>query len=239
MITRWFFTFLVASVVMHAQAETAPVAFEAEYRVFYGNAEIGNATRNLRYEGSQYQLTSKLQPAGLAKLFMGTIEERAQGKVVNQRLRPDHYFFDRSDRPKKRRNFQLDWEQMQVRNATGNDYALLPEAIDTLSMQAQLMTDLSAHVSDQTNEIRYITVGRKGTDTYTFAAQPGPELALAGSSFSTLHLTREKNGDRFEVWTAPELGHLPVRILHTEDDGKSFRLDLRTLPVFAQQTASN
>jgi hypothetical protein len=239
MMTRWLFALLIASAITPAQAETAPVAFEAEYRVFYGNTEIGKGTRSLRYEGSQYQVTSKLQPAGLAKLFMGTIEERAQGKVVNQRLRPEHYFFDRSDRPKKRRDFQLDWEQMQVRNATGNDYALLPEAIDTLSMQAQLMTDLSAQASDPPNEIRYTTVGRKGTDTYTFTVKPGPELALAAGSFSTLHLVREKNGDRFEVWTAPELGHLPVRILHTEDDGKSFRLDLRTLPVFAQQTASN
>ena len=239
MMTRWLFALLIASAITPAQAETAPAAFEAEYRVFYGNTEIGQGTRSLRYEGSQYQVTSKLQPAGLAKLFMGTIEERAQGKVVNQRLRPEHYFFDRSDRPKKRRDFQLDWEQMQVHNATGNDYALLPEAIDTLSMQAQLMTDLSAQASDPPNEIRYTTVGRKGTDTYTFTVKPGPEFALAAGSFSTLHLVREKNGDRFEVWTAPELGHLPVRILHTEDDGKSFRLDLRTLPVFAQQTASN
>ena len=237
MITRLFFVLFVASAVVHAEA--APVGFKAEYRVFYGNTEIGNGTRSLRYQGTQYQATSKLQPEGLAKLFMGMIEERAEGTVVNQRLRPERYYFDRSDRPKKRRDFQLNWEEMQVLNATGNDYALLPEAIDTLSMQAQLMTDLSAHASKQPKEIRYITVGRKGTDAYTFAVQPGPELALAGTSLATFHLVREKDGDRFEVWTAPELGHLPVRILHTEDDGKSFRLDLRTLPTFAQQTASN
>ena len=219
-------------------AEAAPPAFKAEYRVFYGNTEIGTGSRSLEYDGTRYRVSSTLQPAGLAKLFMGTIEEHAEGAVFDQRLRPEHYYFDRSDRPKKRRDLQLDWNGMQVQNTTGQDYALQAEAIDTLSMQAQLMTDLSGHAAGYPGEVRYVTVGRKGTDAYIFTIAPGPTLNLANSAYSTVHLQREKNGDRFEVWVAPDLGHLPIRILHTEDDGKSFRLDLRSQPIFAQQTAS-
>lgn len=225
--------------LLFSRAEAAPPPFTAEYRVFYGDTEIGTGIRNLEYDGARYRVSSTLQPAGLAKLFMGTIEEHAEGAVFNQRLRPEHYYFDRSDRPKKRRDLQLDWNGMQVQNTTGQDYTLQAESIDTLSMQAQLMTDLSGYGAGYPGEVRYFTVGRKGTDAYIFTIAPGPILNLANSSYSTVHLQREKNGDRFEVWVAPDLGHLPIRILHTEDDGKSFRLDLRNPPVFAQQTASN
>lgn len=222
--------------LLFSRAEAAPPPFTAEYRVFYGDTEIGTGTRNLEYDGARYRLTSTLQPAGLAKLFMGRIDEVAEGAVEEQRLRPEHYRFDRSDRPKKRRDFQLDWNQMQVKNASGDDFTLAPDALDTLSMQAQLMTDLQS----SSGALQYAAVSRKGLKPYAFTVNPLTKIVVNGEAFETIHLVRtEADGERFEMWCAPSLNNLAVRIQHTEDDGKSFRLDLRNPPVFAQQTASN
>ncbi len=212
--------------LLSSNLSAAPPAFEANYRVFYGKTEIGIAKRSLRYDGAQYRIASLLQPQGLAALFMGSINESAEGQVIEDRLHSEHYFFDRSDRPKKRRDFTLDWVTKQLHNATGPDYALAEGAIDALSMQAQLMDDLSpAHTS-----LHYATIGRNGMDPFNFSIRAGEDILVADQSYPTLHLLREKNGDRFEIWVAPTLNYFPVRILRTEDDGKSFRLDLQQPP---------
>jgi len=236
MMARWFLIFAITSTIMLARAMAAPVAFEAEYRVFYGDIEIGKGVRSLSYAGNQYRFSSTLEPSGIARLFIGRITEEAHGKVLEYRLRPQRYQFNRSDRPDKKRDFLLDWNSMQVKNSSGSDYPFSDDVIDTLSLQAQLMTDLNADA----DSLSYSAVSRRGLSPYSFEVKPMDTIELNGETYETFHLVRsESTGERFEIWCAPSLNNLPVRVKHTDDDGKSFRLDLRAPPRFASQTVSN
>lgn len=66
------------------------------------------------------------------------------------------------------------------------------------------------------------TAGPRDADMWQFRVGKTEELALPGGTLSALHLVRTPMhafDNQVEVWLAPSLGHLPVRVLWTQSNG--------------------
>jgi hypothetical protein len=53
-----------------------------------------------------------------------------------------------------------------------------------------------------------------------YAVEEGGKLKTPAGEFTTLKLVRIKEHERIETWLAAELGHLPVRVLMLDKDGR-------------------
>lgn len=118
-------------------------------------------------------------------------------------------------------------------SANAPDAPLLPQSQDRLSVLFQLAAlvagDPKRFVPGQRALIH--TAGSRDAEDWAFrTAESGP-LTLPVGTLDTVHLVREPQSahdNRVDVWLAPALGHLPVRILWTQSNGDVVDQRLRT-----------
>lgn len=99
-----------------------------------------------------------------------------------------------------------------------------PGAQDRLSLFFQLAGLLAADpaLHAKGTQIQVLTAGTREADTWTFTVTGTPMLALPAGEQATVALRREPRRDydqTIELWFAPALGHLPVRIRITQGNG--------------------
>ena len=66
------------------------------------------------------------------------------------------------------------------------------------------------------------TAGPRDTDMWQFKIGMSEELALPAGTLTAIHLVRtptQPHDNQVEIWLAPSLGHLPVRVLWTQANG--------------------
>ncbi len=112
------------------------------------------------------------------------------------------------------------------------DVPLTPSTQDRLSVLIQLAAMVAGepkrYPPGQTVVLH--TVSSRDADLWRFVVQNTEELDLPVGSLETVHLAREALNaydNRVEVWLAPSLGHLPVRILWTQANGDVVDQQLR------------
>ena len=104
------------------------------------------------------------------------------------------------------------------------DEPLYPQTQDRLSVLLQLaaMAAGDAKRFQQGRTISIHTANSRDADIWRFVVGPTETLELPVGSLAAVHLVRAPQqafDNKVEVWLAPSMGHLPVRILWTQANG--------------------
>lgn len=109
---------------------------------------------------------------------------------------------------------------------------LLPGAQDRLSVILQLGALMAGDPARYPPGAAFAiqTVGPRDADLWIFKVEDDEHLKLPGGEFNARKLTRNPRkpyDDKVELWVAPELGYLPVRIRQTQANGDFADFQLR------------
>ncbi|SCK34794.1 Protein of unknown function [Variovorax sp. HW608] len=109
---------------------------------------------------------------------------------------------------------------------------LLAGAQDRLSVVMQLGAlmagDPGRYPPDSVIAVQ--TVGPSDAEIWTFTISGDEQVAVQAGEFTARKLTRNPRkpfDDKIELWLAPELGYLPIRIRQTQSNGDFIDLQLR------------
>jgi hypothetical protein len=110
---------------------------------------------------------------------------------------------------------------------------LMPGAQDRLSVILQLGALMAGDPGRYPPGAAFAiqTVGPRDADIWIFKVEDDEKLALPAGEFTARKLTRNPRqpfDDKVELWLAPELGYLPVRIKQTQSNGDFADLQLRS-----------
>lgn len=188
-----------------------------------------NATGSLdwRNEGSAYSARMEIRV-----FLLGSRVQTSQGQLVATGLQPERF----GDKSRSERAAHFDRSQNRIRfSNNAPDAELLPGAQDRLSVFLQLAGLLNARPEAYAagQSINIPVAGTSGSEIWRFQVQGLVSLDLPAGSLIARHLVREPReprDTRVDIWLAPSLGHLPVRIRLTQDNGDVVDQRLSALP---------
>lgn len=212
----WFAGIVLAT----AQAVSAapPAAYAAQYGFSRYGMTGGQATQRLTYpDPAHYRLEVSLRPTGVAALFTSeSIDEVSTGTVAaDGTLIPQRYTHARRGGRDRARDFRFDHAAGRLRELTGAiPERPLPSGLrDDLTQLEALRQALAAGA--KTFEVPVLYAGKGRLDRYAYAVGgPGPSVDTPVGRVETLRVTRTDARDRYrlELWCAPALDFLPVRM---------------------------
>jgi hypothetical protein len=202
-----------------AAAAEAPRRIGVDYEVTRNGTAMIEVAETLEHDGRNYRIRSEWRGKGVYALMRrGAATRSSAGIVEAWGLRPVEFRDQRGDGPAAVARF--DWtKQVLVREREGRGESTpLPErAQDRLSFAYGF-----AFAPPAAKEIRAVLADAGGVTRVRYSVE-GPEvLRTAAGIFDALRLVkqREAGDDRgTEIWLAPEVHYLPLRILVIEKDG--------------------
>jgi hypothetical protein len=211
-----------------ATLTAVPGSLRLSYSVsgLQGQQPLSGVTAELlwQHDGQQYEAQLSY------RLLFGTLRsQRSQGRITPQGLAPDRF----SD--KRRSEVAAHFDRGRARitfSANTPDVPLLAGAQDRLSVFLQLAALLAGQPGGYPpgTSIPLQIVGPRDADVWTFTVGALENLNLPAGAMGAIHLVREPRrpfDQRVEVWLAPELAYLPVRIRLTESNGDTADQQLR------------
>ena len=214
---------LLLALVAAANA-APPTSVRASYDVYKDGTQVAVVQETFEKKGTQYQIVSESNPAGLLALFVRTrIKALSTGVVTQTGLRPEQFDYGRLDDATKNVSATFDWKSEQLRlsfDGRNETVALPPDTQDRVSLMYQFMflpagklDSLEFHMTNgkKVEPYRYQLAGRETIDT------PLGKL-------STLHLVKQRDAgeNAVDVWLASERNLIPVKLLIVENDGSKF-----------------
>jgi len=198
-----------------------PVALPPDADLAY---EVQGQAKGLRYtasgelrwrqSGGRYELSMRL-----SAFLVGSRSQSSTGQIDATGLLPERF----SDRSRSERAAHFDRTAGTIRfSNNAPDSPLLPNAQDRLSVFLQLAGWLQAGAFQAGDVLELPVAGVGGSQTWRFAVGDLETLSLPAGSLTARKLVREPADtydSRVEVWLAPELGHLPVRLRITQTQG--------------------
>ena len=156
--------------------------------------------------------------------------QTSRGRITPQGLAPLRF----SDKYRSEVAAHFNHEKNVVTfSANTPDVPLLAGAQDRLSVLIQLASMIAGdpgHYPPATT-IAIQTIGPRDAATWLFTVEGERKIALPGGEMLTLKLLRNPRQEfdqKVELWLAPNLGYLPVRIQITEPNGDSIDQKLLT-----------
>lgn len=189
----------------------------------------GDGVVTYRRTGDAYAMNSTLLAAGLFEADQGSV-----GTVVSGGLVPTKFTQQGGRRPPIAVDF--DWPGRQVVfSQTGTQAPIQPQMQDRLSLLFQLAWRQRSAPDAATIEIP--VASQRSTATYVFADREDAALVLPAGRFDTVRFARHRKGagDLLEVWLAPALCGLPVRLRFTDDRGTVIEQQLRAIRELAPE----
>lgn len=188
-----------------------------------------SATGSLDWRNDGDAYTARME---IRMFLLGSRAQTSQGQLVATGLQPKRF----GDKSRSERAAHFDRAQNRIRfSNNAPDAELLPGAQDRLSVFLQLAGLLNARPEAYAagQSIAIPVAGTGGSDIWRFQVQGMTSLDLPAGSLIARHLVREPrepHDTRVDIWLAPSLGHLPVRIRLTQDNGDVVDQRLNTLP---------
>lgn len=173
----------------------------------------GDGTVTYQRNGDRYSMTSSLRAIGVFDA-----QQRSEGVVVGDGLVPSTFSHRSGSRPPLAVDF--DWQAGQVTfRPSGATEPARPGMQDRLSLLLQLPWLLRANPGASGFELP--VAGHRRGFTYRFVARGLETLDLPAGRFETIRFERqpEQGDELLEVWLAPRLCSLPVRVRFTGDSG--------------------
>ena len=199
-----------------AGTATVPGSVVVRYKVDANKFPYNlNAELHWQQNGDDYETRLVFSAFGQSRT------QTSQGKVTPQGLAPIR--FSDKFRTEVAAHFERDKGKVTF-SANTPDVALLPGAQDRLSILAQLAAMIASNPVrfTPTTTIAIQTIGPRDADIWLFTVGERETLALPGGEQATLKLVRSPRKEfdqKVELWLAPALGYLPVRIRITEAQG--------------------
>tara|TARA_R110002050_G_scaffold71891_3_gene154647 strand:- start:31283 stop:32044 length:762 start_codon:yes stop_codon:yes gene_type:complete len=208
--------------------------FSANYLVMLNGMQAGDLQQRLssNSDGSR-EFTSATQAQGLFAFFKpDLIEEISTWSMVNDKIQPKHYLYQRSGGKKEKYlKLDFDWQSQQLYIDDKNypwQLDLEPYTLDKLVYQLALMMELN----QGKNQYNYRIADGGKIKTYTINLMAEETILTPLGRIKTIKLKRlrdETSKRQTILWCAPALNYLPVKLEHTEKDGTVFTASLRRL----------
>jgi len=157
----------------------------------------------------------------ISHFLLGSRVQTSTGQLGAQGLEPTR--FGDKVRSEVAAHFERDKGKVTF-SANTPDVPLLAGAQDQLSIFMQLAAMLAGDPNGfpPGSTLAFQAVGPRSADSWVFTVGASEKLTLPGGDLQAVHLWRDPSGDydpKTEIWLAPELGYLPVRIRLTQRNG--------------------
>ena len=175
-------------------------------------------------DGRQYQARQEI-----SAFLIGSRTQTSSGRIDLNGLVPQRF----GDKARSERVAQFDAGPSRVNFSNGNTSAVAPGVQDRLSIFVQLASMFAAAPERYPpgSAISINTASATGTAVWTLVVD-GPEtLELPEGRRETLRLTRRQlpgDDQKAQLWLAPELNYLPVRIRLSQPNGDFADLALKS-----------
>lgn len=192
-------------------ANELPSQVRIRYDVLLGSSglRVGSAEQTWKVTEGRYLLETRIRP-----LLGPRLRYVSEGRLTPAGLVPEHYAEYRNDDNQPRLSARFDWAKNQVAFGLGEPLqvqALSPGAQDVNAFVFQL-----AFLGKASAPQMQIATGRKLNEVRFSPGEAG-RLTLAGKILTTRVWKSQESGKSTEVWLAPELGNLPVRVQRGDD----------------------
>lgn len=169
-----------------------------------------------QHDGTNYQ--ARLE---ISHFLLGSRVQTSKGQLTARGLEPVR--FGDKVRSEVAAHFERSKNKISY-SANTPDEALQPGAQDQLSVFMQLAAMLSAQPERFTpgTSVAFQAVGPRSSEQWVFQIGSLEWLDLPAGKVQALKLTKDPVGEhdsRSELWLAPELGYLPVRIRLSQSNG--------------------
>ena len=195
-----------------------PARIEIAYEITRNGLAMAETLGQLEHSAGRYQLVETWSGRGLFAL-LGTIKRTSRGTIAADGSRPDEFSDERTGREPARAWF--DWKAktltMQYRDGPSVE-PLPPNAQDRLSFLLAL-----SFLPGRAETVNYAIFDGRGQTRHEYRVSGRERLKTPAGEFDTVVVERTSGNDAAQLWLAPELGHLPVRLLVVQKDGT--RLD--------------
>lgn len=157
----------------------------------------------------------------ISHFLLGSRVQTSTGQLGTHGLEPIRF----GDKVRSEVAAHFNYEANKITfSANTPDVPLLPGAQDQLSvlMQAATMVAGEPRQFTQSSTLSFQAVGPRSAENWVFTVGVTEKLDLPGGEVSALHLWRDPNAQydsKLEIWLAPSLGYLPVRIRLTQANG--------------------
>jgi hypothetical protein len=167
------------------------------------------------HDGSQYEARLKISS------LLGSREQVSTGRLTADGLAPTR-FGDQS-RSEQAAHFERDKGVISFSN-NAPPAALQAGAQDRLSVLLQLGAMLAADPQRYPpgTRVEVQTAGVREADVWTFTVEGQQELQIRNRARATIKLERaprHDNDEKLELWVAPDMDYLPVRVRLTQQGG--------------------
>ena len=185
----------------------------------------GHAELHWSHDASHYQAQLDVSAFGMKLRSWSSTGALGAGGLLPER------FDDAARGANWRTEFQRDKGVIAFSSGTP-DQPLLGEAQDKLSALLQLGVIVAANPQHHApgTSIAFQAADAHRAERWSFAVHASETLDLPGGSMATLPLVREPTPEldqKIEVWLAPGMNFLPVRLRITESDGNFLDLAWR------------
>lgn len=213
-----------AAQASHGVKFQVPPSGELEYDTFFNGARNAPGTIHWKSDGQHYEMV-----VSIPLPFVGAFSWTSRGHVDAFGLAPDQYIEKRGHRPEDFTVFNRNLKQI-IFTRTPNSLALPDGAQDRFSMVMQLASlvrgDPDTYKPGVTREF-YVADNDSG-ETWPITTIGDETVSTDRGYVSARHFMRlpRHDGDkrRIDVWLAPSLGWLPVRLVQTEPNGTEVEL---------------
>lgn len=187
------------------------------------------ANGEIRWQASdgRYQADFKI-----SALLLGSRSQQSAGRLTDTGLMPERF----ADKSRSERATHFEPEQGRIRFSNNAPDALWrPGTQDRLSVFFQLAAWLNAR-PDSLREGQRLSLpvaGTGGADQWQLLVQTQETLDLPAGRWDSLRvevLPQNTFDQRMELWLAPTLDHLPVRLRFIQANGDAADLQLSALP---------
>jgi hypothetical protein len=166
-----------------------------------------------KQDGEQYQ--ARLE---ISHFLLGSRVQTSKGQLTQQGLEPLR--FGDKVRSEVAAHFERSKNKVSF-SANTPDVPLQPGAQDQLSVFIQLASLLRGNPTryPQGSQIAFQAIGSRSAESWIFTVGTTEAQVLPGGTVEAIKLTREPIGEfdpRVEVWLAPSIDFLPVRIRLTQ-----------------------
>lgn len=157
----------------------------------------------------------------ISHFLLGSRVQTSTGRLGPHGLEPIRF----GDKVRSEVAAHFDYEKNKVTfSANTPEAPLLPGAQDQLSVTLQIASMLAADpkLFTPASTLSFQAVGPKSSESWVFTVGVSEKLGLPGGEMSALRVWREPNGEydsRVEMWFAPDMGYLPVRIRLSQANG--------------------
>jgi Protein of unknown function (DUF3108) len=169
-----------------------------------------------QHDGQHYQARQEIKV-----LFLGARTQTSEGDITAAGLRPRRF----GDRARSEQAAHFDYAQHRITfSANTPEAVLVPGTQDRLSVFLQLGALLAAAPERYPvgTRISVATASARAADVWSFTIEGEETLELPVGATQALKLERLPRRDydqKAELWLAPALGYLPVRIRLTQTNG--------------------